>query len=79
MEGRIKFYNRQKKFGFIDNDDGPDIYFNDTDLPPNIFLRKDQRVSFTVLPCDGGKLRAKKVRPVNQRGSSHELPNFVMQ
>ena len=37
--GKVKFYNREKKFGFIIGDDGKDYFFHDTGVSNEIYLR----------------------------------------
>ena len=65
--GTVKFYNKKKGYGFIQQDDGgDDVYFHatalakDADLPSN-----GQRVSFTVgtNPRDG-RPRAERVKVI---------------
>jgi len=43
-EGRIKFFNEEKGFGFIVPDEGNDIFFHVTNLKEDVF--KDDRVKF---------------------------------
>lgn len=76
LEGIVKFYNRQKGFGFIENGQGPDIYFSREDLiDQNTRVHKSDRLTFEVHVVSAGKLRAKRVRQI---AAMHEQPRFVM-
>lgn len=53
--GKVKFYNRDKRFGFITGDDGVDYFFHETGLSEGTFLKDEDRVEFTVEDGDRGK------------------------
>ncbi|MEJ2544745.1 MAG: cold shock domain-containing protein, partial [Calditrichaceae bacterium] len=40
MEGKIKWYNPIKGFGFIVGEDGKDIFVHQTDIPTNVELNE---------------------------------------
>ena len=67
MEGIVKFFNRNKGFGFIHGDDEKDYFVHFTALPRNVFLRDNDRVSFEAVEGDRG-LKADKVQLL-QKGS----------
>lgn len=58
MNGKIKFYNARRCFGFITGEDGEDVYFNKASL------RRDReydpvegdKVSFEVRDAKAGKM-----------------------
>ena len=54
MEGTIKFYNYEKRFGFITADDGKEIFFHQTGLKPGVNVKEGDRVSFEVVEGDRG-------------------------
>ncbi|HLC52827.1 MAG TPA: cold shock domain-containing protein [Candidatus Nanoarchaeia archaeon] len=61
MEGTVKFFNRQKGFGFISGDDGKDYFVHFTALPQGVTLRDNDRVSFEPAEGDRG-LKAESVK-----------------
>lgn len=62
MEGTIKFYNSQRGYGFITNDEGDkDTYLNKEDISDGAELNEGDRVSFDVEKEDRGP-RAKNVK-----------------
>ncbi len=67
MEGTVKFFNRKKGFGFISGDDGKDYFVHFTALPKGVFLRDNDKVSFTSAEGDRG-LKAENVQLL-QKGS----------
>ena len=46
--GSVKWYNAERGFGFIEIDDGPDMYVHATGLATNGPLFEDERVSFST-------------------------------
>ena len=54
MEGNVKFYNRDKRFGFITADDGKEYFFHQSGLEPGTNVRENDRVSFEVVEGDRG-------------------------
>lgn len=47
--GTVKFYNREKSFGFIvDDESGDDIFVHKSGLKPGVSLSQDQRVTYTI-------------------------------
>jgi cold shock protein len=62
-EGTVKWFNDGKGFGFIKQDDGPDVFVHFSAIQEEGFkaLAEGQRVSFDVV--EGGKgLQAANVR-----------------
>lgn len=48
--GKVRFYDADKGFGFIANDEGGDVYVRSTALPAGIGqLKSGQRVEFAVV------------------------------
>jgi cold shock protein len=64
-EGTVKWFNDGKGFGFIKQDDGPDVFVHFSAIQEEGFkaLTEGQRVSFEVV--EGGKgLQAANVRKI---------------
>lgn len=60
MEGKVKFFNREKKFGFIQGDDGKEYFVHISGLAEGTFIRDDDRVSFDPVETERG-LQAQNV------------------
>ena len=52
--GKVKFYNKEKKFGFITGDDGKDYFFHASGISSDIYLRDGDKVEFKVVDGDRG-------------------------
>ena len=48
QQGKVKFYNRNKRYGFIKGDDGTDYFFHETGLSEGIYVEDNDKVEFTV-------------------------------
>jgi len=70
MEGKVKWFNRQKGFGFIAGDDGEEYFVHYSAVPQGVFLRENDTVSFDPADSDKGK-QAQNVTLL-QKGS--EMP-----
>ena len=59
-EGTVKWFNEQKGFGFIQMDDGGDIFVHYSAIQTRCFrtLREGQRVSFEVTEGQKGPAAA---------------------
>ncbi len=62
-EGRIKWYSEDKGYGFIEAEDGSEIFFHksNVDFEGHFGLRKSDRVSFEVEMSPRGQ-KALKVK-----------------
>ena|SRR3989338_5322404 len=70
MEGKVKFFNRVKGFGFITGDDGQDYFVHHTSLAKGTFIREGDVVSFDSGQGDRG-LKADNVALLKK---ASELP-----
>ena len=63
-EGTVKWFNNAKGFGFIEREDGPDVFVHHTAIVSSGYrsLEDGQKVEFDIV--DGPKgLQASNVRP----------------
>lgn len=54
MEGKVKFFNATKGFGFITADDGKEYFVHMTGLKSGVNLREGDSVAFDVEQGDRG-------------------------
>lgn len=54
MNGKIKFFNEQKGYGFITSDDGQAVFVHKSALADGVSLRENDSVSFDVEQGDKG-------------------------
>ena len=64
-KGKVKWFNESKGFGFIEQEDGPDVFVHFSGIQSDGFktLHEDQEVEFDVTEGPKG-LQAQNVRPV---------------
>ena len=64
-EGKVKWFNANKGFGFIEQDDGGDVFVHFSAIQSNGFktLTEGQRVSFDIQKGKKG-LEAENVNPL---------------
>lgn len=54
MNGVVKWYNPRKGFGFIQNEEGKDIFVHRTQVPQGTFLYEGDKVSFEIEESNKG-------------------------
>ena len=57
--GKVKFFNRSKRYGFITGDDGVDYFFHESGLSEGIYVQDNDKVEFEVEDGDEGKKAVK--------------------
>ena len=60
MKGKIKFFNREKEFGFIVGDDGKEYFVHKSGLQEGLTVGENDLVEFSTEEGDRG-LKAVKV------------------
>ncbi len=61
MKGTVQWFNGRKGFGFIQGEDGKDVFVHQSALPMGVFLDEGDRVEFKKEDSDRGP-RAVDVR-----------------
>jgi cold shock protein len=75
MKGTVKWFNNAKGWGFIRQDDGPDVFVHYSQITGEGFrtLEEGDAVSFSLKDGPKGPL-AEQVQRVRVEGSAPELP-----
>jgi len=63
-EGKVKWFNPDKGYGFISRDDGDDLFVHYSEIQVEGFktLEEDALVEFDITTGQNGKLQASNVR-----------------
>ena len=54
VDGTVKFFNRDKHFGFIEGEDGKDYFVHESGLVEGTQITEGDRVSFEIVEGDRG-------------------------
>jgi cold shock protein len=68
MEGKVKFFNNDKGFGFIEAEDGKDYFVHQSGIVEGVRLNENDKVTFEVVEGDRG-LKAVDVNLANSEDS----------
>ena len=55
QQGKVKFFNRSKRYGFVTSNDGVDYFFHESGLSEGIYVQDGDKVEFEVVDGDRGK------------------------
>ena len=53
--GKVKFYNKEKKYGFITGDDGKDYFFHTSGVSNELYVQDGDKVEFKLMDGDRGQ------------------------
>jgi CspA family cold shock protein len=64
-EGKVKWFNAEKGYGFIEREDGDDVFVHFSAIQAEGFktLEEGQAVTFEITTGDNGKTQASDVVP----------------
>jgi len=54
MQGKVKFFNVDKGYGFIEAEDGKDIFFHISGLTEGVSVQEGDEVSYDTEPGERG-------------------------
>ncbi|HDM24991.1 MAG TPA: cold shock domain-containing protein [Thermoplasmatales archaeon] len=54
MKGTVKWYNARKGYGFIQGEDGKDVFVHRTAIPVGTFINEGDTVEYEVESSDRG-------------------------
>jgi CspA family cold shock protein len=60
MNGKVKFFNKSKGFGFVTGEDGKDYFMHQSGIEQGVFVKDNDEVTFELEQGDRGP-RATKV------------------
>ena len=61
--GKVKFYKKEKKYGFITGDNGNDYFFHVSGVSNEIYLKDGDNVEFKIVDGERGP-KAVEISPV---------------
>ena len=73
MEGKVKWFDGKKGYGFIVSEDGQEFFVHFTALPKGLRLRENDKVSFDPVDTERGK-QAQNVQLLEKGSVSMQRP-----
>ena len=55
MKGKVRWFNRKKRYGFIEGEDGEEYFVHESKLTPGLTILDNDQVSFKPITTDRGK------------------------
>ena len=72
VEGTVKFFNRQREYGFINGDDGKTYFIHGTGLKSGVQIDEGDRVSFKATEGEKGP-KAEDVEKLEEKKKQHKV------
>ena len=54
MKGKIKWYNYRKGYGFIEGEDGKDIFVHRSAIPTGVYINEGDKVEYEIEESERG-------------------------
>jgi CspA family cold shock protein len=54
MKGKVKWYNARKGYGFVEGEEGKDIFIHRSSIPQGIFLNEGDDIEYEIEDTDRG-------------------------
>jgi CspA family cold shock protein len=54
MNGKVKWYNPRKGYGFVEGEDGKDIFIHRSSIPQGVFLNEGDSIEYEIEESDKG-------------------------
>ena len=54
MKGTVKWYNTRKGYGFIEGEDGKDVFVHRSSIPTGIYINEGDKVEYEVEESERG-------------------------
>jgi cold shock protein len=71
MNGKVKFFNESKGFGFIAGEDGKEYFMHLSSIAPGTKLAENDAVTFDIAQGDRGPKAANVKKSGHEHGHAH--------